>query len=124
MASLAALGDDWSEGGSSSLWFNSVIFGEGSDAATVRRRFEELLQKKVGAARQICSLRENERQKIVLAGQGDLKRMFDRIERARLAASVPRADLDSQRAFDRKLEMLGKLVRLIFSGTDRSSKRL
>jgi hypothetical protein len=69
----------------SSAQFDSLAFGDKSDAAAARGRFEKLLEKKVSAAHRICELSEIQRRKLVLAGQGDLKRLFDRIERWRIA---------------------------------------
>jgi hypothetical protein len=60
------------------------VFGEKSDGAALRVRFESLLQRKINAAQQICALTDRERRKLLTAGHGDIKRVFERIERARL----------------------------------------
>jgi hypothetical protein len=65
-------------------WFDFLVFGDGSDAAALRVRFEELLERKTSAALEICALTDYEGRKLRIAGRGDIKRAFDRIERARL----------------------------------------
>src|SRR3977135_856576 len=49
-------------------WFDTLVLGDKSDAASLRVRFENLLEKKVSAAQRICALSDRGRRKLLIAG--------------------------------------------------------
>jgi hypothetical protein len=85
-------------------WFDSLVFGDKSDAARLRVRFENLLEKKVSAAQRICALSDSERRKLRIAGQGDIERVFERIERARDRVCGSRTDEPSDKPLPADIE--------------------
>jgi hypothetical protein len=63
--------------------FARWAFGKGWDPAAVRLRLDTLLERKVRAIDEICDLTEAQKQKLHLAGRGDINRLFERIEGVR-----------------------------------------
>jgi hypothetical protein len=59
--------------------FNRLVFGNAS-RETVRTRFERVLTLKLADAERRYGLSEAQKARLALAGQGDLKRFFDRID--------------------------------------------
>jgi hypothetical protein len=64
---------------------DQLVFGSGQNAADGRRRLDALLNQKIIAADQFCRLTEIQKQKLQLAGRGDIKRFTDRMESLRPA---------------------------------------
>ncbi len=65
--------------------FNSWIFGS-AGAAQFRRRIEFSLTARVSGVDRICLLTDAQRKKLYLAGRGDIKRFFDRVDAHRRKA--------------------------------------
>src|SRR5262245_50657928 len=63
--------------------FEQVVFGRNSNADKTRQRFEALLEDKVRAVDQACRLSDEQKQKLRLAGQGDIARFFRLVEENR-----------------------------------------
>lgn len=63
--------------------FDQWLFAEFGNAAGGRSRLDSLLNIRVEAALQACQLTEEQRQKLQLAGRGDIKLFFDRVEELR-----------------------------------------
>jgi hypothetical protein len=59
--------------------FDQWIFGA-RNAATGRSRLDSLLALQIEDVDRTCGLTESQKKKLLLAGRGDLKRFFDRIE--------------------------------------------
>src|SRR5437660_701543 len=62
--------------------FDQLALGaKGPEArAAARRRLDRLLAARIGAMDTVCGLNAAQKQKIELAGRGDLKQLFDRLE--------------------------------------------
>jgi Leucine-rich repeat (LRR) protein len=56
------------------------VFGEGADRAAGHQQLDTLLRQKIAILDQVCGLTETQKQKLKLAGHGDTKRLFDRVE--------------------------------------------
>jgi uncharacterized protein YjbI with pentapeptide repeats len=67
---------------SSASYFDRLIFGNETPVA-VRRELNVYLRRKIAETDLICGLSERQKQKLQLAGRGDLKRLFDRIDESR-----------------------------------------
>jgi hypothetical protein len=64
--------------------FERVVFGRrGESAAGVRHWLDALLVQKVDTVDRFCRLTEMQKQKLHLAGRGDIKRFFDSVEEER-----------------------------------------
>jgi hypothetical protein len=85
--------DDWTDdadGGpppgpnatNNAKYFEGLIFSK-RDAAAVRREMNRFLRQKIAETDLICGLSDQQKQKLQLAGRGDLKRLFDRIDEGR-----------------------------------------
>jgi hypothetical protein len=61
--------------------FDSWVFREDHSAEAARRRQESLLTLKVEELDRVCRLNGEQKQKMQLSGQGDIKRFFDSYER-------------------------------------------
>jgi hypothetical protein len=74
--------------------FNLFLLGTTGDTDSIRAYFDTLLERNVeGFARQ-QPLTATQRKKLLLAGRGDIKRMFDRIEEARKTFLALRSDVE------------------------------
>jgi hypothetical protein len=62
---------------------DQLVIGSGQCAADGRRRLDTLLNQKIIAVDQFCRLTETQKQKLQLAGRGDIKRFIDRVESLR-----------------------------------------
>src|SRR5262249_49011015 len=63
-------------------YFDGLIFGK-KDFAAARRELHLFLRERIAETDLICGLSERQKQKLQLAGRGDLKRLFDRIDAGR-----------------------------------------
>jgi hypothetical protein len=64
---------------------DQLVFGNGQNAADGRRRLDALLNQKIKAVEKFCRLTDAQKQKLQLAGRGDIKRFTDRMEALRPA---------------------------------------
>jgi hypothetical protein len=62
---------------------DQLVFGRGRNAASGRMQLDALLNQKIGAVEKSCRLTAAQKQKLHLAGRGDIKRFFDRVESLR-----------------------------------------
>lgn len=99
---------DRSESAATDQRFDFWVFGVKSDGPAARGRIEKLLERKLSAAHQICELSEVQQRKLAVAGNGDIKRLFDRIERCRIL--VRRWSKSEFNAQEWKLEPLHRAV--------------
>jgi hypothetical protein len=74
--------------------FDQATLGaKGAEArAAARRRLDSLLAARIAAMDSICGLSASQKQKLELAGRGDLKQLFDRVEKSRKEFQVARED--------------------------------
>jgi hypothetical protein len=63
--------------------FESVVLGRGRTVASVRGLLDALLRQKIDTIDRVCTLTEAQKQKLQLAGRGDIQRLFDRVEDVR-----------------------------------------
>lgn len=85
--------------------FDRFLFGNRSSAAAARARFENILTKKLAALHRTCGLSDGLRSKLELAGRGDLKRFFDRIDGLRTEVCNPDSDTSDGQFVWNKLTM-------------------
>jgi hypothetical protein len=77
---------------------DQLVFGYGQNAAGGRRRLDALLNQKIIAVDQFCQLTETQKQKLQLAGRGDIKRFTDRVESLRPAFQQVHVIVDENNA--------------------------
>lgn len=63
--------------------FDQWVFNNQGNAGSVRNRFESLLGLKIDFVDKACGLTESQKKKLQLAGRGDIKRFFDRVDEKR-----------------------------------------
>jgi hypothetical protein len=63
---------------------DEAVFGRGKDAQAARRHVEELLRSKIAAIDRVCTLTPDQAEKLRLAGQGDIHRLFERADELRI----------------------------------------
>ena len=63
--------------------FDHYVFGNEGDAESGRRITEARLKSRVAFIDQVCGISRDQRKKLELAGRGDIKRSFDRVEELR-----------------------------------------
>ncbi len=92
---------------------DELVFGDGASAAGVLARLEERLQKKLETIDRVSGLTEAQKQKLQLAGHGDLKRLFDRAEKLRELCDgyFEIADLDQFQKWAAELKSETKALR-------------
>jgi hypothetical protein len=59
------------------------LYRKNEDAADGRRLLDASLERRIKGVDQICSLTDAQKRKLRLAGRGDIKRFFDRVETVR-----------------------------------------
>jgi hypothetical protein len=91
--------------------FDRWLFGSTGDAESGRGYLEILLRRKVEDVNQARELTPIQRKKLVLAGRGDIKRLFDRIEEERKEFHRIRTDPDRCGEFLRELQPLRVTIR-------------
>jgi hypothetical protein len=62
--------------------FDALVFNNVGDADAAHHRFESLLALHIGEVDRSGGLTESQRKKLQVAGQGDIKRFFDNVDRA------------------------------------------
>jgi hypothetical protein len=70
------------------------LFGAGNDAASARQLGEARLRSRIGYIDQICGLGAHQRKKLEVAGRGDIKRFFDRVDEIREELRLAERDVD------------------------------
>jgi hypothetical protein len=63
--------------------FDQWVFGGRGTAAVIRKRFDSQLFLQVEEIERMCGISEEQKLKLQLAGRGDIKRLFDRVEELR-----------------------------------------
>lgn len=94
--------------------FDQLVFG-GQSAATAQQKLNERVRREVESLSRQYDLTASQKQKLLIAGQGDIKRFFDRVgkTRSRLTAGAV-GDIDSIREFNRELVNESKATFLEF----------
>lgn len=72
--------------------FEQWIFREFQNAAGARGRLDSLLTLNIESVAQVCGLTESQRQKLWLAGRGDIKRFFERVDELRRKFQLVKTD--------------------------------
>jgi hypothetical protein len=63
--------------------FDQWVFGGGRNSVAGRKRLESLLALQIDQVDRTCALTDAQKKKLQLAGQGDIKRFFNRVEEKR-----------------------------------------
>lgn len=85
--------------------FDRWFFGASRTAAACRTDLNAVLQSKIGRANQASLLTPEQKQKLALAGEGDIRRLFERLDEAR-------------EEFDKVAQDQEKVVALLRKGSD------
>jgi hypothetical protein len=94
--------------------FDRLVFGSDGDADSARMISQARLASRITCLDQVCGLSQPQRRKLELAGRGDIKRLFDRIEGTR--AQFLRIELDNdfiRRAVE-EMQALERAYRTLF----------
>jgi hypothetical protein len=91
--------------------FDRWLFGSTGDAESGRAYLETLLQRKLNDINLVRELTAAQRKKLILAGRGDIKRLFDRIEEERKEFRLVRTDSDRCGRFLQELQPLRVTIR-------------
>jgi hypothetical protein len=86
--------------------FDRWIFGDGTDEERRRIKLQSMLTEKIERATKDHDLKPAQVRKLRLAGSGDVKRFFDRVEEWRLEFEVARKNFNAGRLVLRDLEPL------------------
>ena len=79
--------------------FDWWLFGNSGGPSATRARFFRILRQKSDAVAQRCGLSEPQKQRLLLAGRGDISRFFERVERLRKKFSDVKNDNQRRNAF-------------------------
>jgi hypothetical protein len=90
-----------------------IVFGTQRDAATARRLLDSRLKSRIEYIQRLYGLTAQERARLHLAGRGDIKRFFDRVEDARGRAQLAAQD---RIGFERTIRELHALSQHYESG--------
>lgn len=85
--------------------YDLLVYGN-SSSVTLRQRLDRILETKIQQARRDLSLSAADESKLQLAGQGDIKRLFDKLESRRAEFNVARRDRKQLAAFVEKLDAM------------------
>jgi hypothetical protein len=72
--------------------FDRWVFGNLGNAVSARDRLEDMLALTIAEVERSCKLTDEQKSKLLLAGRGDIKRFFDRVEDARAVFQRLRRD--------------------------------
>lgn len=86
--------------------FDQWIYGNGRNAESLRSKLETLLNLQVDDAQRTCKLSDTQKRKLLLAGRGDIKRIFDKIEDKRDEFHQTRFDRENLGSFLRDIQPL------------------
>jgi hypothetical protein len=86
--------------------FDRWIFGEGIDEQGRRTKLQSILREKIDRVMKDRDIHGAQLQKLRLAGSGDIKRFFDRVEERRPEFEVARKNFNAGRMVLRELEPL------------------
>jgi len=90
--------------------FDRYILGGIGDLDSPRAYLESILTRRIEEIDRRCRLTSDQKKKLVLAGQGDIKRLFDRIEDQRKQFELLRTDFRGCQRFLRELRPLGRTM--------------
>jgi hypothetical protein len=74
--------------------FDQAVFGSTGDAESGRAYLEKMLDRKIKEVEQVRRLLPAQKKRLSLAGRGDIKRLFDRIEEERKEFQLVRDNLE------------------------------
>jgi hypothetical protein len=63
--------------------FEQWVFNRYGGAGIARNRFNAALELHIDEINRVCGINDSQRKKLLLAGRGDIKRFFDRVEEAK-----------------------------------------
>lgn len=72
--------------------FDQMVFSQDGTAAAARKRLDLQLRTQLEELNRTCKLTDTQKQKLLLAGRGDIKRFFDLYDRAKEHTQVIQAD--------------------------------
>jgi hypothetical protein len=109
--------------------FDQWVFGQrGGNATASKSRLESALLVQIENLDRLCSLTEEQRTKLRLAGRGDIKRLFDRLEQMRKKFQLVKTDQNKINEFFQEVQPLQAVLSRgpfgpgsIFSKTVKSS---
>jgi hypothetical protein len=84
--------------------FDQWVFGARGNALAGKTRLESALLVQIENIDRLCSLTEEQRQKLRLAGRGDIKRLLDRIEQLRKKFQLVKTDQNKINEFFQEVQ--------------------
>lgn len=84
--------------------FDQWVFGGGRNTASARSRLDSLLTLQVEEIDRTCGITPVQKKKLLLAGRGDVKRYFGRVEEKRRKFQLVRNDANKFQAFFQELQ--------------------
>lgn len=84
--------------------FDQWVFGQRGNAALGKTRLESALLVQIENIDRLCTLTEEQRQKLRLAGRGDIKRLFDRVEQLRKKFQLVKTDQNKINEFFQEVQ--------------------
>jgi hypothetical protein len=99
-------------------------FGNGENAAKVHTRLDLLLSLRVEYLEQICGITEGQKKKLQLAGRGDIKRVFDRVETSRTTLKSSKDNEERNQIIRELSNLQGSLQNTFFERESLFSKTL
>lgn len=90
--------------------FDAWVFQHLQNAKVAREHLEKLLSLRTDDVDRGCKLADNQRKKLQLAGQGDIKRFFEQVERVQKKFEVARMDQNKLNLFWQEMQPIQTMV--------------
>jgi hypothetical protein len=86
--------------------FDNIVFGNTRGATGAQQRFKTLLEMEIDAVHRACDLSDPQKSKLLLAGQGDIKRYFDKVDEKRRKFQEVKTDMNKFAELQQELQPL------------------
>jgi hypothetical protein len=86
--------------------FDNIVFGNVRGPSAAVSRFQKLLEMQIDEVDRACNLSDGQKTKLQLAGRGDIKRYFDRIDEKRRQFQDVKNDMNKFAVFQQELQPL------------------
>ena len=84
--------------------FDNIVFGNVRGSSTALKRFLTLLELQIDEVDRACELKDAQKAKLQLAGQGDIKRYFDKIDEKRRKFQDVKTDMNKFAELQQELQ--------------------
>jgi hypothetical protein len=101
------------------------IFGDSADAVIARKQLDWILRQKIAMVDQVCRLTSAQKQKLHLAGRGDIRSFFDRLEELTTQFQLVKFDPDKVNILTQEAQSLNRhLTPRLFGDSSKFAKVL